>query len=112
LRSGKFATDFHLCSFETKGLSVANLLLLYFNKVKKEITKLLFLAVNFFQSEDTLIVAYFSYDVTSFEHGGKRSSPCNLRGFFTHKYCGLIFCFAKPLTRKCSAKILRLRVAK
>ena len=29
----------------------------YFNKVKKEITKLLFLAVNFFQSEDTLIVA-------------------------------------------------------
>ena len=33
-------------------------------------------------------------------------------GFFTHMYWGLIFCFAKPLTRKCSTKILRLRVAK
>ena len=32
--------------------------------------------------------------------------------FFTHKYCGLIFCFAKLLTRKCSTKILRLKVAK
>ena len=30
----------------------------------------------------------------------------------THKNCGLIFCFAKPLTGKCSAKILRLKVAK
>ena len=26
----------------------------------------------------------------------------------THKNCGLIFCFAWPLTGKCSAKILRL----
>ena len=84
----------------------------HFNKVKKEITKLLFLAVNFFQSEDTLTVAYFSCDVTSFEHGVKRSSLCNLSGFFTLKYCRLIFCFAKPLTRKCGMKILRLRVAK
>ena len=32
--------------------------------------------------------------------------------FSTCKYCGLIFCFAKPLTRKCSVKILRLQVAK
>ena len=32
--------------------------------------------------------------------------------FFTHKNCGLIVCFAKPLTKKCSAKILRLKVAK
>ena len=30
----------------------------------------------------------------------------------THKNCGLIFCFAKPLTGKCSAKILRLKFAK
>ena len=34
-----------------------------------------------------------------------------LSSFFTHKYCRLIFCFAKPLTIKCSVKILRLRVA-
>ena len=32
--------------------------------------------------------------------------------FLTHKNCGLIFRFAKPLTGKCSTKILRLKVAK
>ena len=30
----------------------------------------------------------------------------------THKNWGLIFCFAKPLTGRCSAEILRLKVAK
>ena len=30
-------------------------------------------------------------------------------GFFTHKYYGLIFCFAKPLTTQCSATILQLK---
>ena len=34
------------------------------------------------------------------------------KGFFTRQYCGLIFNFAKPLTWKCSTKILRLKVAK
>ena len=33
-------------------------------------------------------------------------------GFFQHKYCGLIFCFATLLTTKCSATILRLNFAK
>jgi len=33
-------------------------------------------------------------------------------GSFTYKYSGHIFCFAKPLTRKCSAEILWLKVAK
>ena len=33
-------------------------------------------------------------------------------GFFTYNYCGLIFCLAKPLTGKCSEKIVRLKVAK
>ena len=73
----------------------------YFNKVKKEIAKLLFLALFFFQSEDTLIM---ERKLASCKHGVKRSLPCSLSGFFTHKYCGL--------TRKCSTKILRLRVAK
>ena len=30
----------------------------------------------------------------------------------THKNCWLIFCFAKSLTGKCNAKVLRLKVAK
>ena len=33
-------------------------------------------------------------------------------GFFTYSYSGLIFCLAKPLTGKCSRKIVRLKVAK
>ena len=91
----------------------------YSNKIRKEITKL-FCFIKlwiFFQSKDTLFGAQFSCDITSFEHGVKYWSRCVLsiirhfQWFLQHKYCGLIFCL-KKLTRKCSAKILRLKAAK
>ena len=33
-------------------------------------------------------------------------------GFFQYKYCGLVFCFATPLSTQCSATILRLNFAR
>jgi len=92
----------------------------YFNKIKKEITKLFcFLPWIFFQSEDTLIVAYNLAVMLLLSNMPLNTGTVAffwaftiLSGFFMHKYCRLVFCFAKRLTRKCSPKILRLKVAK
>ena len=69
-----------------------------FANIKKEMTKLFYLS------------QWISCDVT-------RTTPflhsfAIFSGFFTHKYCRLIFCFVKLLTPQCGTTILPLKFAK
>ena len=74
-RSCKFAT-WPLLFWNKKGYQL--LICCYFNKIKKEIKLFSVLPWIFFQSEDTLIVAWFSCHVTSFKHSVKYRSCCIL----------------------------------